>query len=328
MVGSDMNGLAGGHGISLVGGQTKQVAKSLTDGEHGVGLIKGLAVLSDACETFHGHASIDAAVLQGEARAVLLLIELGEDAVPEFEVAASGITVFGSRFLEGEAGAVLLAAIVVEFGAGPAGSGFSSGSPEIIFFLESNHTGFGQTNLFGPNIPGFIVVAEDGGIDSMRIKAGNLGGILPGPGEGLLFEVVAEGEVPQHFKESVMTDGAADVFQVAAFSSGAHALLDGSSSGVGKILESGIERFKLNHSSGGEEQGGVVGGDEGAAGHDGMVLFFEELTKAAANVGGTHMGYHLERRSECCQQGATEFFEEGRRFRVLEELGAIPEELC
>ena len=48
---------------------------------------------------------------------------------------------------------------------------------------------------------------------------------LPGVGDGVFLEVVAEAEVAQHLEEGVMAVGEADVFEVVVLASGAHAFL-------------------------------------------------------------------------------------------------------
>ena len=42
---------------------------------------------------------------------------------------------------------------------------------------------------------------------------------------GILLEIVAEREVPEHFEEGVMTGGVADVVEVIVLAAGADALL-------------------------------------------------------------------------------------------------------
>jgi hypothetical protein len=49
---------------------------------------------------------------------------------------------------------------------------------------------------------------------SKAIEAPYLGEQLPGPGDGLLLEVVPKGPVPQHLKESVVVRVLANVIQV------------------------------------------------------------------------------------------------------------------
>src|SRR6266436_1086983 len=52
---------------------------------------------------------------------------------------------------------------------------------------------------------------------------------FPGIGDGVFFEIVAEGKIAEHFEEGVMAVGEADVFEVVVLAAGADAFLAGRS---------------------------------------------------------------------------------------------------
>ena len=128
----------------------------------------------------------------------------------------------------------------------------------------------GHANL-APEVEGLVVVQVDGGPEAVRGHGEPvLGGHqLPGPGDGLRLEVIADAEVAQHLEEGEVA-GVAHRIDVA----GAEALLDGGQAAGGRRgapLEVGLE---LHHAGAGEEQRRVARGHQGRAGHrpDGLAL--------------------------------------------------------
>ena len=98
--------------------------------------------------------------------------------------------------------------------------------------------------------------------------------------DGFLFEICAQRPVAQHLKEGAVA-GVADFVDVA----GADALLN-----VGQAVAHGMLRAQKignegMHAGGGEKNGGVVLGNNGRAGNDGVSLALEEFQIHAAKVG-------------------------------------------
>ncbi len=58
------------------------------------------------------------------------------------------------------------------------------------------------------------VAAEDGDDQAVLRQVEDLREELPGEGDGVLLEVVAEAEVPEHLEERVVARGDADVLEV------------------------------------------------------------------------------------------------------------------
>ncbi len=98
------------------------------------------------------------------------------------------------------------------------------------------------------------------------------GQVLPGPGDGLVLEVVAKAEVPQHLEKSVMAIGAAHIVDVI----GADAFL---ATGGARVIQLhraqklGLER---HHARDGEQKAGIVR-DQGRRGLDGVALALEKV---------------------------------------------------
>ena len=72
---------------------------------------------------------------------------------------------------------------------------------------------------------------------------------FPCPGDGFLFEIVAERPVPEHLEERVVIGVVADVLEVVVFAAGADALLGirGAGRGVGSFFDAKEERDEGIH---------------------------------------------------------------------------------
>ena len=63
-----------------------------------------------------------------------------------------------------------------------------------------------------------------------------LGDEVPGKCDGVLLEIIAEGEIAQHLEKSVMAGGVADIVQVVVLAAGAHAFLHRGGAGIGRAF--------------------------------------------------------------------------------------------
>jgi hypothetical protein len=105
---------------------------------------------------------------------------------------------------------------------------------------------------------GFVVFAEDGDVEAVLVEAVVLGQQLPCEVDRFGLKVIAEGEVPEHFEERVVTAGVADVLEIVVLAAGAHALLRGRGAGVVALLHAGEDVLELIHARVGEQQRGIV----------------------------------------------------------------------
>ena len=130
--------------------------------------------------------------------------------------------------------------------------------------------------------------AEDRHPDAGRVKAkstlvGRLGDELPGVLDGLILEVVTEGEVAQHLEEGAVAGGLADLVDI----EGTDALLDaGGAFPRGRLgaHEVGLER---HHAGIDEQQRGVVVQQRGAR-HHCVTLVLEEVDEALSDLRCSH----------------------------------------
>ncbi len=146
--------------------------------------------------------------------------------------------------------------------AGAAGAGVAHG-PEIVFFAEAFDPLFRHADLSVPDVVSFVVVQVDRDPEFVFRQAVAVGEQVPSEVNRLFLEVIAEGEVAEHFEKRVMPGRIADVFQVVVLPAGPHAFLGGRCPVVPAFLLSEEGAFELNHAGVGKQQRRVVLRHEG-----------------------------------------------------------------
>ena len=248
------------------------------DGHNGVDLKEVGDILHDAGHALKAHAGVDVGVLKGGVVAVAVAVELGEDQVPELDIAVA-VAADGAV---GLAAAPLGASVKVELGAGAAGA--AADFPEVVLFSKAHHVVGRDAHLLGPDVVGLVVVFVNGDIQALGRQLHDLGAELPGPGGGLALEVVSEGEVAQHFKEGAVARRFAHALDVGR----ADALLAGGDAAAGRGLlsrEIGLER---GHARVDEQQALVALGNQRGAGHPQVLLALEKAQILFPNLIESH----------------------------------------
>ena len=173
-----------------------------------------LFLLKHGSQTFKAGAGINILLSQRQVGAVFLAVILGENQVPDFQEAIAVAThlVFRVR-------AEFFALVVENFRVRAAGT--FPDFPEVIG--QRINMVFRQTDHLVPVIMGLMVIGINGDIQAGLVQFQNFRQEFPGPADGFFLEIVAKGEVPQHFKESMVAGCMAYVFNIA----GADALLAG-----------------------------------------------------------------------------------------------------
>ena len=209
------------------------------------------------------------------------LIELHEDQVPDLDETPAAIErelfVFTAGF------SCFWTEIVMDFRTGTAGAGIAH-LPEVVFLIEAEDALFGHARDALPEFFGVVIFAKHGDVELVFGEAVLAGDEVPGELDGFGFKVVAEGKIAEHFEEGVVAAGVADVFEIVVLPAGANAFLRGGSAGVIAGFETLENLFELVHARVGEEQSGVIAGDERTAAHDAMAAGVEEVEKALADV--------------------------------------------
>ena len=153
--------------------------------------------------------------------------------VPEFNIT---VTV-AARF----AAAVLLASVKEDFGARTART--QTDFPEVVVFAQADNVIFRHAQ-FNPDVVGFVIVLIYSCPYSILRHLEPLRNEFPSPGETLLFKVISEAEVAQHFEERTVSCRLSDIINV----SGTDAFLTGSHALRRRGFHSGKIRFQRCHS--------------------------------------------------------------------------------
>ena len=266
MVGDDPQRHVTGLAVAVV--RTGQLRDFIRDVHHGVHVEQGVHVLADHGQTLQAHAGVDVLLGQLGVVALAVVVELGKDVVPDLHIAvavAAGLAV-------GAAAAELLAAVVIDLRAGAAGTG--AVLPEVVFLAHAVDAVLRDAHFVPPDVEGLVVLLVDGGIQPVLFQAHPLGvgQKLPGPGNGLVLKVIAEGEVAQHLEIGAVAGGVADVLDVAR----PDTFLAGADPAAGRLLLPLEPRLHGGHAGVDEQQGGVVLRHQGEAGQAQVSLGLKE----------------------------------------------------
>ncbi len=287
-----------------------------------IGVVVADHALQHRRDALQACSGVDRRLGQGMQHALGAAVELHEDQVPDLDVAAAlaGELALSRGALRQLLVAGLHSHVVMDLRAGSAGSGVAhlpevflhpqledalglhTGlAPQVVGFAIALHPGVPSKPAIGllgcnagvPSKPAIGLLgcnaalsSKDGDVELGREHGEPLrrGHQLPCVGDGLRLEVVAEAEVAEHLEECVVAVGEAHVFEVVVLASGAHALLRAGGAGVVALLGAQEDVLELVHARIGEQQGGVVGGEQRGAVHLAVPLLDEKVQKHASNV--------------------------------------------
>ena len=175
---------------------------------NGVNFKEIVNVLRNASKPFKSHTRINVGMSKSCVIVVAVVFKLCENKVPELNVSVA----FASDLTIGLAAAVFLATVIVNLGARTART--CAVLPEVILLAEAYHmVGLNADNL-RPNIVSLVVLFVNAYIKLFGVHFHNLCTEFPRPRNNLFFEVIAEREVTEHFKESAVSCRLADVFNI------------------------------------------------------------------------------------------------------------------
>ena len=255
------------HALSIGGAcELRDLVGDIHDGIH---IEQAVHILAHHCQTLQAHAGVN--ILLGQLRVVALpvIVELGEYVVPDLHIPVA-VAAHGAP---GLAAAVLLAPVIVDLAAGAAGAG--AVLPEIVGLAKAEDSFGGHPHLLVPDLKGLVVIFIDGGVQAILVQPHHLRQKFPAPGNGLVLEIVAEGEVAQHLKIGAVAGGLADIFNVA----GADALLAGADPVTGRLLFALEVGLHGGHAGVDEQKAGVVLGNQREAGQAQMALALKKAQK-------------------------------------------------
>lgn len=241
---------------------------------YGIDLKEVIDILHNASEAFEAHPGIDIRVSHRGIMAVAIGIELTKDEIPDLHKPVAIAADMAIRLTA----ALIGAAIEIDFRARAAGAG--ADFPEVVIPAEAGHVGGIDADLIDPDIPSLVVAFEDGDIEFFLRDFQDLSQEFPSPSGSLMFEVVTEGEIAEHFEVSAVAGGFADIFDIR----GTDTLLAGSDALIGRGSQAEEEFFHRGHAGVDEEQAGVILRDQRKRGEPGMIFFLKEAEEGFAKL--------------------------------------------
>jgi hypothetical protein len=186
--------------------------------------------------------------------------------------------------------------IVKNLGARTTGTGIAH-HPEVVggvaralVVANADHPLGGHADLFGPDCVGFVVLGIDGHPQPICRQAIDIDEQFPGVADRIQLEVIAEGEIAEHFEKSMVTRRVADIFEVVVLATGANALLGRRRPLVGTLVETEKDILELVHAGVGEQQRRVVMRHQRTRCDDLVAFGCKELEELLANFGAAHGG--------------------------------------
>ena len=233
MVGDDTQGDI--HLVALAVKCSGYLGHLVGDVHNGVDIKQRVNALAHDSKALKSHTGVDILLNKVGVVALAVVIKLAENIVPYLDVS---VTVAADGAV-GLAAAVLLATVIVYLRAGAARAG--AVLPEVILLAEAEDALCGDTDLLVPDLPCLVVIDINGRVQSVGVYADPLGTgeELPAVCNSFLLEIIAEGEVSEHFKISAVSCGLTDILDI----TGADALLAGADTLAGRYgfaLEIGL----------------------------------------------------------------------------------------
>ena len=169
----------------------------------------------------------------------------------------------------------------MDFRAGTAGT--AADFPEVVF--QTDDALVGNSHHVAPDLIRLIVGGMDGNVQLVAGQFQFFGQELPAPGNDFFLEVIAKGEISQHFKIGMMAGRTSHVFNIA----GAHTLLAGGHTGRRRLHLTGKERLEGSHAGADQKQGRIILGDQRCTGQPHMPPFFKKFQKPFADFITAHV---------------------------------------
>ena len=256
-----------------------QLAHPRDERREQVGLPAGELALHDRGDALQTHAGVDGRPRQRRHAPAGVAVELHEHEVPDLEPAVA----LAGRPLARPPGRLLgarqvVALVEMDLRAGAARPGVAH-RPEVVLLAQAQDAVVLQPGDLLPQGEGVVVVRVDRGDEPAGVDAELAGEELPGEGDRVGLEVVAEREVAEHLEERVVAGRPAHVLEVVVLAARPHALLTGRGPDVVAPLLAQEHALELHHAGVGEQQGGVVTGHERGGPHPGVALALEVLEK-------------------------------------------------
>ena len=249
-----------------------------------VGLEDRVLALEDGGQALQPRPGVDVLRGQGAERPVCGAVVLHEHEVPVLQEAVRP----GDR---SALGPECRPAVEVQLGVGTARPG-GARLPEVVLLAQALDALARDAHL-DPLLEGLVVggyavhALENRDPDLLGVEAQHLRGELEAEADGVILEVVADREVPEHLEEGQVPGGAPHLVDVKR----AEALLRAGHARRGRRSLAQEVRLQGLHAGDGQQHGGVVLiGDERGRGDPQVPLALEVAEEALPDLGGRHAG--------------------------------------
>ena len=234
-----------------------------------VDIVIVMHTLQHGGKTLQAHTGIHGGMRQQIHVTCGITVKLHEHKVPNFDVT---VTVFFRRTRR--ASGYISSMVVKNFRAGATGAGIAHG-PEVIAFVfftagfvaNTRETRRVNTYFVQPDVSRFVVFRINGNPQAICWQLDDFGQKFPGKLNGFAFEIITKTEVTQHLEKGVVTGSVANIFQIIVFATGTYTALRTDGAFITACVLPGKDFLELHHACIGEQQGGVIGGHQRAAGH-------------------------------------------------------------
>ena len=257
---------------------TGRMGRGLDQRPHQVGVVIVMLALQKRADPFQPHAGIDRLHVEIAHGAVLELLVLHEDEVPDLDEAVA-VFLGGT----GRAAPDPVAVIEEDLGAGAAGAGRAH-APEIVVGRDADDAVVGKARDLLPDLRRLVIGVIDSDQQLVLRDAEIPGQQLPCEGDGVGLEVIAEAEIPQHLEEGMMARRIADIVQIVMLAARAHAFLRRGGALIIALLDPGEAVLELNHAGIGEHQRRIVARHQRRGGHDLVPVALEEIEIGRADI--------------------------------------------
>ena len=166
---------------------------------------------------------------------------------------------------------------------GTAGSGVTH-RPEIVRGGDADDAVIIKAGNPAPESSGLLILVIDGDKQFFGWQTIFPGDQVPGHFDGMVLEIVTEGEISQHLEKRVMPRRIADILQVIMLAASPNAFLRGNGPVVIACLKPGEQVLELHHAGIGEHQGRVILWDQRTRIDDLMLVLVKIVKKGRTDV--------------------------------------------
>ena len=177
----------------------------------------GIHILHHDSKALQSHSGIDVFIGQFFVVSLSVAVKLGEYVIPDLYIAVALTTHGTSRFVA----AIFFPAVKIDLRGGTTWS--RAVLPEVIFFAKAEDPFLCHPDLFIPDIKCLIIFFIYRRIQTVLRNLQCLCKELPGPGDGLMLEIVSKGKITEHLKKCTVAGSLSHVLDI----SGTNALLAG-----------------------------------------------------------------------------------------------------